>query len=495
MPRRLLAPLPLVLCALIAAWGLAPGTTASATVRLLRAPAGDRLLQAPATVRLPPTPATARLHSLTGGLGSSTDGLRPPATGVTAAAQPHPSPRATRAAADAVAALQGHLTHELGLAGTLSGGYVYDMTSGQVLFSERAQDRRAPASVEKLYTATTALERWGPTAQLETTVLGTGHLAAGGVWEGNLYLRGGGDPTFGTTSFIDSHYGGVGTAVTTLAAQLVHTDGIHRVKGTVEGDESYFDSLRGEPSSGYAWDPFLEGTLSALAFNRGETGSERGPHAPAAYAARRLRAALRAAGVVVSGPTHPPTHLGGAATTPAGAVPLAAVRSPTIAQLLGLTLPPSDNFFAETLLKGLGARFGGAGTTAAGAHVVRETIAELGLHPQVVDGSGLSTEDQTSPYEVVTLLDELAHTPLGTVLRGDLAVAGHTGTLSERMRGTAAQGRCEGKTGTLTGVSNLVGYCTATGGDELAFAFFTDGLELAAAHTLQDNMAITLADY
>jgi D-alanyl-D-alanine carboxypeptidase/D-alanyl-D-alanine-endopeptidase (penicillin-binding protein 4) len=479
VPRRLLAPLPLVLCALLAAWGLAPGTTASATVRLLRAPAAEGHLGAPAISRLLSPPPTLRLP-------------RTPATGARAVAQPHPSPRAARAATDATAALQGHLAHELGLAGGLSGGYVYDMTSGQTLFSERAEDRRAPASVEKLYTATTALERWGPTAQLETTVFGTGHLAAGGVWEGNLYLRGGGDPTFGTESFIRSHYGGVGTAVTTLAEQLTHTDGIHRVTGTVEGDESYFDSLRGEPSSGYAWDPFLEGTLSALAFNRGETGSETGPHAPAAYAARRLRAALRAAGVVVSGPTRPG---GGSAPTPAGAVRLAAERSPTIAQLLGLTLPPSDNFFAETLLKGLGARFAGAGTTAAGAHVVRETIAELGLHPQVVDGSGLSTEDQTSPYEVVTLLDELAHTPLGTVLRGDLAVAGRTGTLSERMRGTAAEGRCEGKTGTLTGVSNLVGYCTATGGDELAFAFFTDGLELAAAHTLQDNMAITLADY
>ncbi len=384
------------------------------------------------------------------------------------------------------------MAHELGLAGTQSGAYVYDLSTGQTLFSQRATQRRAPASVEKLYTATTALERWGPGAQLETTVLGTGHLAAGGVWGGNLYLRGGGDPTFGTASFIRSHYGGVGASVSALAEQLAHTDGIHRVTGTVEGDESYFDSLRGEPSSGYAWDPFLEGTLSALAFNRGETGSERGPHAPAAYAARRLRAALRAAGVVVSGPTHPAE---GAATTPAGAVRLAVVRSPTVAQLLGETLPPSDNFFAETLLKDEGARFGGAGTTAAGAHVVRETVAELGLHPQVVDGSGLSREDQTSPYEVVTLLDELAHTPLGTILRGDLAVAGRTGTLSERMRGTAAQGRCEGKTGTLIGVSNLVGYCAATGGDELAFAFFTDGISIEAAHTLQDNMAITLANY
>jgi D-alanyl-D-alanine carboxypeptidase/D-alanyl-D-alanine-endopeptidase (penicillin-binding protein 4) len=398
------------------------------------------------------------------------------------------SPTAQRASA---AALQGHLAHELSLAGRLSGGYVYDMTSGKALFSERAEDRRAPASVEKLYTATTALERLGPTAQLETTVLGVGKLAPGGVWEGSLYLRGGGDPTFGTTAFIRSHYGGLGASVQTLATQIARTDGIQRITGKVWGDESYFDSLRGEPSSGYAFDPYLEGVLSGLAFNRGQTGSERGAHSPAAFAARELRGALRAAGVTVS--SH--SSRGEAASAPAGAVRLAGVRSPTITQLLGLTLPPSDNFFAETLLKDLGARLAGAGTTAAGAKEVRETIAELGLHPHVVDGSGLSEADQTSPYEVVTLLNALAHTAVGTVLRGDMAVAGRTGTLAERMRGTAAAGRCEGKTGTLTGVSNLVGYCETVSGEELAFAFFTDGIATEAAHALQDNMAITLADY
>ncbi|HWX44417.1 MAG TPA: D-alanyl-D-alanine carboxypeptidase/D-alanyl-D-alanine-endopeptidase [Solirubrobacteraceae bacterium] len=389
------------------------------------------------------------------------------------------------------AALHGYLAHELRLAGRLSGGYVYDMTSGQTLFSERAEDRRAPASVEKLYTATTALERMGPAAQLETTVLGVGQLAPGGVWEGSLYLHGGGDPTFGSTGFIHSHYGGVGSSVATLATQIATTDGIRRVTGGVWGDESYLDSLRGEPSSGYAFDPYLEGVLSGLAFNRGQSGFERGPHAPAAFAARELRAALRAAGVTVA---RTPAR-SGAAVTPAGAVRLAGVSSPTVAQLLSLTLPPSDNFFAETLLKDLGARFGGAGTTAAGADAVRATLAELGVHPQVVDGSGLSRADQTSPYEVVVLLNALAHTTIGTTLREDMAVAGRTGTLSERMRGTAAAGRCEGKTGTLTGVSNLAGYCEAANGEELAFAFFTDGIGTATAHVLQDNMTVSLARY
>jgi serine-type D-Ala-D-Ala carboxypeptidase/endopeptidase (penicillin-binding protein 4) len=61
------------------------------------------------------------------------------------------------------------------------------------------------------------------------------------------------------------------------------------------------------------------------------------------------------------------------------------------------------------------------------------------------------------------------------------------------MRGTAAAGRCQGKTGTLTGVSNLVGYCQSSDGHLLAFAIFTDGISVEAAHLFQDHMAITLA--
>ncbi len=309
-------------------------------------------------------------------------------------------------AASNVAALQQHIAHQLALAGSEDGAYVYDITAHRVLFSERAATARAPASVEKLYTATAALERLGAGYRVSTTVLGVGHMAPGGIWEGSLYLHGGGDPTLGTTSFIAAHYGGIGTSISSLAEELVKVDGIRRVTGAIEGDESYFDSLRGEPSSDYREDPFLEGTLSALAFNRGEVGRERGPHAPASYAARELAAALRADRVSVHGPT-------GAATAPAAAVQLAAVSSPTVAQLLGLMLPPSDNFFAETLVKVLGAQFAGAGTTAAGAGVVSETIASLlGIHPRIVDGSGLSEADQTSPYQVADLLVALYPTEL-----------------------------------------------------------------------------------
>src|SRR5262249_60017638 len=119
-------------------------------------------------------------------------------------------------------------------------------------------------------------------------------------------------------------------------------DGIRRVVGSIEGDESYLDSRRGEPSSGYGPDPFLEGTLSGLAFNRGAAGRERGPHAPAANAAHQLWAALRAAGVKIRGAS-------GAAAAPAGSIGLAEGSSPAIRELTSLVLPPSDNFYAGKL--------------------------------------------------------------------------------------------------------------------------------------------------
>jgi serine-type D-Ala-D-Ala carboxypeptidase/endopeptidase (penicillin-binding protein 4) len=395
--------------------------------------------------------------------------------------------RARAAGAVATARLQADLGRQLTLAGPHDGAYVYDLSAERALFSRRASTVRPPASVEKLYTATAALAQLGPSATLQTTVYGVGALGAGGVWEGDLYLRGAGDPTFGSSSFIAAHYGGVGASVSTLVTALRNA-GIHRVTGAIYGDDGYLDPLRGEPSSAFAFDPFLEGTLSALAFDRGASGSERGAHAPAAYAARKLRQALTAQGVRVGGSS-------AAAATPAGAVELAALASPSVAELLGLMLPPSDNFFAEMLLKDLGARFAGAGTTAAGAAIVAQTIAALlAIRPRIVDGSGLSPADRTSPRQVVELLVKLAPSATGAVLREHMAIAGRTGTLALRMRHTGAAGHCQGKTGTLTGVSNLVGYCRSADGHELAFAFFTDGISTRAAHVFQDHMTITLAN-
>ena len=192
---------------------------------------------------------------------------------------------------------------------------MYNLSTNQALFSERAEDMRPPASVEKLYTATDgagAARARRPPGNDRARQRPSRRRAASG--KATSICTAAATRRSARARFIDAHYGGLGTSVSTLVDQLVHTDGIHSVTGTVEGDESYFDSLRGEPSSGYEPDPYLEGTLSALAFNRGAAGSDRGPHAPAAYAAHELLIALKADGVTVAGAA-------ARRRTPAGATP------------------------------------------------------------------------------------------------------------------------------------------------------------------------------
>ena len=164
--------------------------------------------------------------------------------------------------------------------------------------------------------------------------------------------------------------------------------------------------------------------------------------------------------------------------------------------LIRLTNVPSDNFLAEMLLKDLGAAFGGAGTTAAGVGVVKHPArSAFGLTPQVVDGSGLSRADRTTPRQVVHLLEAMHGQEVAGAFEGSLAVAGRTGTIRKRMRGTAAQDRCRAKTGTLIGVSALAGLCESAGGDTIAFAMLMNRTSVARAHGVQDRVAAAIARY
>jgi D-alanyl-D-alanine carboxypeptidase/D-alanyl-D-alanine-endopeptidase (penicillin-binding protein 4) len=385
--------------------------------------------------------------------------------------------------------LRRSLAGQMRAAGARSGALVVDLANGRTLFNVRADTARVPASNEKIFTTSSALIRFGPSGHLTTRVLGDGELEDDGTYRGNLYLRGGGDPTFGTASFIRAAYGS-GASVSDLASR-VDALGIQRVTGAVYGDETYFDAFRGGPSSGFAFDPYIGGTLSGVAFNRGLTSS-RGTavqRRPGGFAADQLARALRAAGVRLSGRV-------AERSAPSGARLLASVSSPPMSTLIRLTNQPSDNFFAEMLLKGLGARFGGRGSTQAGAAVVRGTLGDLGVRPQhVVDGSGLSRGDRTTPRAVVRLLDQLDRsTTLAPAFRGSLGVACRSGTLGGRMCRTAAAGRCRGKTGTLSNVSALSGYCDLSD-RKIAFSIIMNNVNVSGARSLQDRMAAAIARY
>jgi D-alanyl-D-alanine carboxypeptidase/D-alanyl-D-alanine-endopeptidase (penicillin-binding protein 4) len=388
----------------------------------------------------------------------------------------------------AAASLSSALNRGMALVGSSSGAYVEDLTTGAPLYADNAHVGRLPASVEKLYTTSTVLLKFGPAARLSTQVLATGQLD-GSTFTGTLYLRGGGDPTFGSAGFIQANYGS-GASVGQLIANLVRATGMRSFHGSVVADESMLDSLRGTPPYGYQPSIDVEGELSALAFNRGWAdayGTVYYKH-PAVEAGQQFVQALKTAGVHVPGTTAVRAGL-----TPATATPLAAVASPRMSTLVDLTNTPSDNFFAETLLKDLGARYGTGGTTADGAAVVRSTIAaRFGLYPQFNDGSGLSRYDHTSPFDVVSLLRQQAS---NSTFVNSLAVAGRTGTLKDEMGHTFARGRCQGKTGTLSNASNLVGYCRARDGHTLAFAFLMNRIYPGFAHPIQDAMVTAVARY
>ena len=393
------------------------------------------------------------------------------------------------ATASPLRSLRSALSRDISRAAGSDGVLVIDRTTGQTLFSRNPNVRRLPASVEKLYTTTTALLRYGPQARLRTDVYGVGSLSSTGVWDGTIYLRGGGDPTFGSASFDRAAYG-TGATVQTLATRL-RAAGIKAVDGRIIGDESYFDSLRGTPATGYRPNLELEGELSGLSFNAGFTSASETalqPH-PARFAAQQFASALRAKGIKVPAKTKI-----SAGITPRTAKLLAYVSSPPISKLLELTNSPSDNFFAETLLKDLGARFGGGGTTAKGAAVVRSLIAtQFGLHPVLDDGSGLSRTDGTTPAQVVSLLEQMQS---NSSFWNSLAIAGVRGTMQYEMTGTRAVDNCRGKTGTLHDVANLVGYCKARNGDQLVFAFlFNRQSDSEYGHEVEDDMGGALANY
>jgi D-alanyl-D-alanine carboxypeptidase/D-alanyl-D-alanine-endopeptidase (penicillin-binding protein 4) len=367
--------------------------------------------------------------------------------------------------------LRSTLTAEMRLASPASSAYVRDLDSGRELFALRASSARVPASVEKLYTTATALLRLGPRTTLDTTAVSDVAVDPGGVLRGDLVLVGGGDPFFGDEA-------------AARLARAVRAAGITRIDGAVVGDESGFDGLRSGCCSGY--DPDLGGVLSALAYDGAIFAGS--AHLDAArFAAARFAEQLRVAGVRSARAPR-------AGSAPDGAVAVAVAPSLDVRTLIRFINVPSNNFAAEMLLKTLGARYGGRGSTGGGAAVVRATLDDIGLRPRVADGSGLSRSDRTTPRDVVGLLARMDHPDIGGAFRSSLAIAGQTGTVKRRMRAGAAFRRCRVKTGTLRRVSALAGYCRTRGGHDVGFALLmNDVWSLAAAHAIQDRIAAAIA--
>jgi D-alanyl-D-alanine carboxypeptidase/D-alanyl-D-alanine-endopeptidase (penicillin-binding protein 4) len=330
-----------------------------------------------------------------------------------------------------------------------TGAVAVDLATGRPVYAHNLGLPLIPASNEKLAVTYACLLALGPSFRFATDALGEGELN-GSLWRGDIFLKGYGDPMLSTLDLLK------------LASRL-HSQGIRRVTGQIVGDESFFDSRRVAPG----WKPWYFMNESA----------------PLSFRAALIRAGISVAGRAMTG------------TADANAVPLASTESVPLEQILRFMDHESDNFTAEILLKQLGAGFGAQGTTAAGADVVRRLLGEQGVPlagVRIVDGSGLSRLDRLTPASVVGMLQSSwLDQDLREILISSLPLAGRSGTLGRRMRGTVAAGRVRAKTGTLNVASALSGYAKR----KYAFSIIQNGSPVSHywARRAQDRFAAVLA--
>jgi D-alanyl-D-alanine carboxypeptidase/D-alanyl-D-alanine-endopeptidase (penicillin-binding protein 4) len=354
-----------------------------------------------------------------------------------------------------------------------TGAVVLDLRTGQTLFAEHSRLALRPASNQKLATTYAALTALGPSFRIETDVLGDG-TQSGTTWHGDLVLKGYGDPTLSAGELVS-------------LARQVAAAGIQHVSGRILGDESWFDARR----TGVGWKAkfYLHESpaLSALIVDRGWTGHfETGR--PALYAAQLFRLDLRQAGVGVTGGA-------GLGVAAADAVPLAEVQSPRLAALIRHMDVYSDNFFAEMLMKQIGAVQGSGGSAVAGLVVTRRLLRAAGVPltgVRMVDGSGLSLLDRWTPNGLATLLRTMWDDPdLRPYVVPALPIAGKTGTLDSRMRRGPAHGYVRAKTGTTDNSSALSGFV----GDRYVFSILENGhpVRTRNAEASQNRFAQVLA--
>ena len=141
----------------------------------------------------------------------------------------------------------------------------------------------------------------------------------------------------------------------------------------------------------------------------------------------------------------------------------------------------SDNLYAESLFYQLAASGGNRPAEARHARqAISRLIRKVGLDParyKIADGSGLSLYNYlTAELEVALLRYAYRNADIYIHLYPSLPIAGVDGTLKRRMRGGFASGNVHAKTGTLTCITSLAGYCTAANGHVLAFSIINQGV-------------------
>ncbi|MCP2248310.1 D-alanyl-D-alanine carboxypeptidase/D-alanyl-D-alanine endopeptidase [Lentzea aerocolonigenes] len=423
-----------------------------------------------------------------------------------------------------------------GLKGADVGITVRDANTGEVVYTRSGGRRSQVGSNLKVLTTTAALDLLGPDYRWKTELQSSGSKN-GATLNGDLVLRGTGDPTMSATRY-------------KALADTLKASGVTSVSGALVLDDTAFDS---QPYGlGWAWDdePFsYSAETSALTLSpdakfsagtvvvRVKPGASTGAPVqvsvePANDQVQIVSTATTGDGGVsierehgtnvirVSGSTSAettalasvkdPTGLVGSVfqkalaqngiqvqggvrrgQAPQGAAVLASDQSMTLGQLVNPLLKNSNNMLAEVLVKSAGGSFSN------GVNQLSRKWAGLGIDPnwvEIFDGSGMSRMDEISPDDLTSVLIKAKTKPWFSTWSSSLPVAGRDGTLVNRMKGTKAEGNVQAKTGSMSGVSALSGYVTTQNGRQLVFSIVQNNLVLwFSPKTVEDKVAVRLA--
>lgn len=346
---------------------------------------------------------------------------------------------------------------------TQLGLMVWDLTDDCSLFSFNHRQLLRPASTMKVLTAVTALDVLGTDYQFTTSLYYKGDIQ-GRTLVGDLFCVGGMDPAFSRDDL-------------KAFAESLHQAGIDTISGRVVSDVSMKDTLKwGE---GWCWDD-QNPTLSPLLVDR------------KANFTSQLVNALAEKGIVVRNVTV------GMGLLPKDAV-LVSRRQRSIDHILQRMMKDSDNLYAESVYYQIAAREGSQAKALYAQRQQRALLERAGLQSsryRLADGSGLSLYNYLSAEaETKVLRYAYLHKPVYEHLLPVLPVAGVDGTLKKRMKDTPAGGKVRAKTGTLTGIISLAGYCTSSNGHLLCFAIINQGVQSASeARGFQDRICTILCE-
>jgi D-alanyl-D-alanine carboxypeptidase/D-alanyl-D-alanine-endopeptidase (penicillin-binding protein 4) len=375
----------------------------------------------------------------------------------------------------------------------------------------------AQASILKLVTTAVALEKLGKDYTFKTTVGYTGKIRKESkTLEGNIIIKGGGDPALGSENFKEFYNGFIDKWIQDIKAL-----GINKVKGRIIADDSSYDY---EPvPSGWSWDdignyygagtyglsvfdnslqihfktegkgsaPVITSILpegSGIEFTNFLTASgssDNGYIFLAPYSNRgwisgtipeTLHKKLIESGVKIS--SKPATTRQVPEVKADNFTLVSETNSPPLSAIIEVMNHKSVNLYAEHLVKELGKVFRNNGTTNAGTEVIMEFLDSAGVNTDgmfIEDGSGLSSKDAVNSVEMVKLLQFMKKN--GRFFEEyfmSLPDAGKEGTLKNYFKDEVFDSRLRAKSGSMTRVRSYAGYFTTLSGKEMIFCIIVN---------------------